>query len=277
MITSEEEFDRLPQTIKMRQDLQDPERRVALREEYKKEELPRFYPDIREELQLTAEQESRLFELLADFQLQHLDLFYTKEPDRLAKHKRIQENEQHRDEALHSLLGTDTLQKYRHYQLDLWERQYVARLVRWLNPANALSPEQKSQLMTALKSARDKTLCDEDERRRRLLSSLRTARPANNSPAQLLEAQIQANEESLKNLEAESRRLLQQAASFLSTAQLGTLTRMENQKLEAQRRLVDGLQAQRTSASSVVQGGTGFVAMQAVRLPDLPDDPEAPS
>ena len=60
MITSEEEFDRLPQTVKMKQDLQDPERRIALREEYKKEELPRLYPDIREELQLTAEQEGRL-------------------------------------------------------------------------------------------------------------------------------------------------------------------------------------------------------------------------
>jgi hypothetical protein len=138
VITSEEEFDRLPQNVKMRQDLKDPERRIALQEEYKKE-LPRFYPDIREELHLTAEQEGRLFDLLTDFQLQHLDLFYTQELDRLAKHKRIQENEQRRDEALHSLLGTGTLQRYQHYQLDLWERQYVGRLVRWLNPANALS------------------------------------------------------------------------------------------------------------------------------------------
>lgn len=277
MITSEEEFDRLPQTVKMKHDLQDPERRSAVREEYKKEELPRLYPDIREELQLTVEQEGRLFDLLADFQLQHLDLFYTKEPDQLAMHKRIQENEQRRDEALHSLLGADTLQKYRRYQLDLFERQFVARLVRWLSPANALSPEQKSQLMTVLKTERDKTLCDADERLRRLLSSRRAAQPANNNPAQLLEAHIQANEDSLKNLEAESRRLLQHAASFLSTAQLGTLTRMENQELEAQRRSVDSLRAQRTSASSAVQGGTGFAVIRGVRLPDLPDDPEAPS
>ena len=82
MITSKEEFDLLSQTVKMKQDLQDPERRIAIREEYKKEELPWLYPDIREELQLNAEQEGRLFDLLADFQLQHLDLFYTEEPDR---------------------------------------------------------------------------------------------------------------------------------------------------------------------------------------------------
>jgi hypothetical protein len=103
------------------------------------------------------------------------------------------------------LLGTDTLEKYRRYQLDLWERQFVARLICWLNPANALSPEQKSQLMTVLKSQR------EQARRERLSQRLRAALPKNNSAASLPEA--------------ESRRLLQQAASFLSTAQLGTLSR----------------------------------------------------
>jgi len=273
VITSEEDFDRLPETLKMRADLQDPERRIAMREEYKKEELPRLYPDIQEELQLTAEQENRLFDLLADFQLRHLDLFYTKEAEHLAKHKRIQENEQRRDEALHSLLGIDTLQKYRRYQLDLWERQFVARLVRWLNPANALSPEQKSQLMTVLKSEREQAHREsEQERRGRLLTALRT-----NSSASLLEANIRANESQFTRLEEQSRRLLQQAASFLGTAQLTTLTRMENQKLEAARRSVDSLRAQRTNASPGIQGGTGFVAFQAVRLPDLPDDPEAPS
>jgi hypothetical protein len=274
VITSEEEFDRLPQTVKMRQDLQDPARRVALREEYQKQELPRLHPDLREELQLTADQEGRLFALLADFQLQYLDLFYTKESDHLTKHKRIQENEQRRDEALQSLLGADTLQKYRRYQLELWERQFVARLVLWLNPANALSPEQKSQLMTVLKSQREEARRQsEQERRDRLRSALRT----NNSAASLLEANIRSHENQLKQLEAQSFQLLQHAASFLSTSQLGTLTRMENQKLEAQRRLLDSLRAQRASASSAAQAGTGFAAFQAERLPDLPDDPEAPS
>lgn len=274
MITSEEEFDRLPQTVKMRQDLQDPERRLAVREEYKKEELPRFYPDIREELQLTAEQEGRLFDLLADFQMRHLDLFYTKEPDRLAKHERVQENEQRRDEALRSFLGAERFRKYRCYQLDLWERQYVGRLVRRLNPANPLSPEQKSQLMTVLKSQREQARREsEQERQERLRAALRP----NNSAASLLEANIRSNEDHLKQLEAQSRRLLQQAASFLSTGQLGTLTRMENQKLEAQRRSVDSLRARRSSVSSAVQARTGFAAIQAVLLPDLPDDPEAPS
>jgi hypothetical protein len=272
--TSEKEFDCLPQTVKMRQDLQDPERRNALREEYKKEELPRLHPDIREELQLTAEQEGRLFDLLADFQLQHLDLFYTKEVDRLAKRKRIQENEQRRDEALHSLLGTERLQKYRRYQLDLWERQFVARLVRWLNPANALSPEQKSQLMTVLKSQREQT---HREREQELRERVRALLQTNNSAASLLEENIRSNEDHLTRLEADSRQLLQHAASFLSTAQLGTLTRMENQGLEAQRRLVDSLRAQRTSASPTVQGGTGFATIQGEPLPDLPDDPEAQS
>jgi len=273
VITSEEAFDRLPQTVRMRQDLQDPERRIAVREEYKKQELPRLYPDIREELQLTSEQEDRLFDLLADFQLQHLDLFYSKEPDHFAKHKRFQENDQRHDEALESLLGTDTLQKYQRYQLDLGERQFVARLVLWLNPANALTAEQKSQLMTLLKSQREQALRQSEQERR---EKLRSILPANNSAAALLEANIRSNEDLLKQLEVQSRRLLQHAASFLSAHQLATLTRMENQKLEAQRRSVESLRAQRANASSAAQLGTGFAAIQGVRLPDLPDDPDAP-
>jgi hypothetical protein len=266
--TREEELDRLPETVQMRRDLQDPARRIAVRAEYK-QGLPRFYPDIREQLQLTAEQEDRLFDLLANFQLRHLDIFYTQESDHFAKMKRIQENEQRRNEALRSLLGPDTLEKYGRYQLEGRERQVVARLARWLDPADALSPEQKSQLISVLKAEREQTTQEFHKRARQILQA---ALPKENSAAQLLEANIRANEDSLREVEAASRRLLQHAASFLSAPQLATLTKMENQKLEAQRRSIESLRTQRTSANTAVQR-TSFAVIRAVRLPDNPEDP----
>lgn len=54
IVIGEDAFDRLPQTLRMRQDLSDPVRRSAVREEYK-QGLPKFYPDIAAELHLTAD------------------------------------------------------------------------------------------------------------------------------------------------------------------------------------------------------------------------------
>src|SRR5579859_4351304 len=69
-IVGEDAFDRLPQTLRMRQDLGDPARRTTVREEYK-HGLPKFYPDIGPELHLSAQEVDQLFDLLADFQMRH--------------------------------------------------------------------------------------------------------------------------------------------------------------------------------------------------------------
>jgi hypothetical protein len=122
-MTREEEFDRLPQTIQMRQDLHDPARRIAVREEYKRG-LPSTYPDLLEQVQLTEAQRDALFDLLADFQMRHLDIYYAKEPDQRARQKRFQENDQRRNEAVHSLLGPDVLETYRRYQL-AWSGRWI--------------------------------------------------------------------------------------------------------------------------------------------------------
>jgi hypothetical protein len=70
-MTREEAFDRRPHTVQMRQDLQDPSRRIAVREEYK-QGLPRSYPDLLEQVQLTEAQRDALFDLLADFQMRQM-------------------------------------------------------------------------------------------------------------------------------------------------------------------------------------------------------------
>lgn len=262
-MTREEEFDRLPQTIQMRQDLHDPARRIAVREEYKRG-LPGTYPDLLEQVQLTEAQRDALFDLLADFQMRHLDIYYAKEPDQRARQKRFQENDQRRNEAVHSLLGPDVLETYRRYQLELPERQWVAWFARWLGPADGLSPEQKSQLMAVLRAERNE---QHPQREERLMRRLRAVSRAKTNPAESLEADLRADEDTLREVEEKSRRLLQHVASFLSASQLAAFTRMENQKIDGQRRWVDSMRTQRMSADPATQSGIAFATARRMEDP----------
>jgi hypothetical protein len=247
-VTGEDPLEKLPQTAQMRQDLQDLARRDALRTEYK-QGLPTFYPDIRDELQLTPQEEDRLFELLADFQMQHLDIFYSETPGGPSvRMSRFQENDRRRDGALLSLLGAELLERYRRYQMTLPERQFVAWFAGRLDPADALSSEQKSQLMAVAKAARERP---QDLRHEQALQRMLALGPGR-SPAELREANIKINEDALPELEAQSQRLLHQLASFLTASQLATLEQLEREKHDAQRRWLDSLRTDEGSANLVV-------------------------
>jgi hypothetical protein len=266
IVIGEDAFDRLPQTLRMRQDLSDPARRTAVREEYK-QGLPKFYPDIGEELHLTAEQEDRLFDLLADFQMRHLDLFYARPSGApLEKASRFRDNDRRRDEALLSFLSRERYDKYRSYGQELPERQVVAHFTARLDPADALSSEQRAQLRAVLKAEREQTQSEKVERR---LQARGTFTPS--TAAELLEANIRANEDSLSELEAESRRLLQRAASFMTTRQLAAMSDMERQKLDGQRRSVESLRRNSTSVNSPVPGQGVFISAQAEDASDAPE------
>lgn len=256
-------FDRLPQTVRMRQDLNDPARRTAVREEYK-QGLPRFYPDIGEELQLTAEQVDRLFDLLADFQMQHLDLFYAMPSGApLEKASRFEDNDRRRDEALLAFLGRESYDEYRRYEQEVPERQVVAHFIGRLEPTDALSPEQRAQLRAVVKTEREQT---RSERAGRRLKTFGKSTPS--TAVEALEANIRANEDSLPELKAESRRLLQRAASFLTARQLAALSEMERRKLDAQRRWVESLRRNSTSVNAPAPGQGVFISAQAEDAPD---------
>lgn len=70
----------------------------------------------------------------------------------------------------------------------------------------------------------------------------------------------------------QSRLLLQQAASFLTAPQLATLTRIEHQKLEGQRRAVESLRNDSANTDSTTSSRTTvtFTASQASETPDTP-------
>jgi hypothetical protein len=271
IVIGEDAFDRLPQTLQMRQDLSDPARRTAVREEYK-HGLPKFYPDIGEVLRLTAEQEDRLFDLLADFQMRHLDLFYARPSGTPSeKASRFRDNDGRRDEALLSFLGRERYEGYRLYGQELPERQVVARFTARLEPADALSPEQSAQLRSVLKAEREQTQSEQiqSERIKRRLQALRGS--TGSTAEDTLEANIRANEDSLPELEAASRRLLQRATSFMTPRQLAALSEMERQKLDSQRRWVESLRKNSKSVNSTVSGPVVFISAQAEDASDAPE------
>jgi len=265
IVFGEDAFDRLPQTLRMRQDLSDPARRIGVREDYK-QGLPRDYPGICEELHLTAEQEDQLFDLLADFQMLHLDLFYARPSGApLEKASQFQDNDRRRDEALLAFLGQETYDKYRVYQRELPDRQDVAYFAARLDPADALSTEQRTQLRAVLKAMREEAQSKRAERRLRA--------PGNIVPrteAGLLEANIRLNEDSLRELEAASHRLLQRAASSITTRQLAALSEIERQKIDGQRRWIQNLRMSGTSGRSLVPGQSVFISAQAESEPVHP-------
>jgi hypothetical protein len=208
--------------------------------------------------------------MLADFQMRHLDLFYAKgSGDPSAQMGRMQENEQRRDDALRSLLGVDAYDRYRHYQLELPERQYVAWFSRGLDPADALSSAQQSQLMAIVAAQSERA---DSQRQARLLQRLREVAPARTS-AELQEANIRASEDGLREMEAQSRRLLQQASSCLTAPQLATLTQLENRKVDAQRRWVAGLRTNSGSMGPLIPGQGIVISSQDDEGPDTSESP----
>jgi hypothetical protein len=262
IVFGEDAFDRLPQTLRMRQDLSDPARRIGVREEYR-QGLPGYYPDIREELHLTAEREAQLFDLLADFQMLHLDLFYARPSGApLETASRFGDNDRRRDETLLAFLGQETYDKYRVYQQDLPDRQGVAYFAARLDPADALSTEQRTQLRAVLKAEREEAQSKRAERRLRAPGKI-VAR----TEAELLEANIRLNEDSLRELEAASHRLLQRAASSITTRQLAALSQIERENIDGQRRCIQNLRMSSRSEKSLVPGQRVFISAQAESEP----------
>ena len=253
--TDEDPLERLPQTAQMRQDLQDAAARAALRSEFR-EGLSSFYPEIREELRLTAQQLDELFDLLADHQMRHMDIFYARQTGGpAARMPLFERNEAQRDGALLSLLGPETLEDYRRFQSELPERQFVAELFEKLDPTDALSPGQRLQLRVVVKTERERAQRD---RQKSTLRRMEADRPAD-TPAQLREINIRANEDALHEMEAQSGRVLRQAASFLTSSQLATLLALEAQKLEAQRSCVRNLRTDEQNTDLVVTSQGGIV------------------
>jgi hypothetical protein len=117
-----------------------------------------------------------------------------------------------------------------------------------------------------LKAEREQTQSQRLEQR---LQARGTSTPS--TAAGSLEANIKANEDSLPEMEAASRRLLQQVTSFMTPRQLAALSEMERQKLDSQRRWVESLRKNSNSESSPVPGQGVFISAQSEDASDTPE------
>lgn len=136
--------------------LQDPAYREALRAQLRGS-LPALYPGLAAALNLSREESERLFDLLADQQIQEIEqpIFAewetTNPPAYQEAQRRLQERQQQQQADLEMQLGPATYEKWTAYRQTLGERQTVVSLQSSLALAGApMSVDQTEAALAAL-------------------------------------------------------------------------------------------------------------------------------
>ena len=115
-----------PEWIKdMRERLNDPARRPALREE-RKAQLQEAYVELGEALSLDAATEAKLLELLTDHTMEQLDETHGRTAREHYQIEKQVEAQNRRLDQLRDLLGVEGLVRYQSYMTTLAERRQVA-------------------------------------------------------------------------------------------------------------------------------------------------------
>lgn len=207
--------------------MKDPEYRKA-RLAQTRMSLPQNYPGLVEELGLTPEEADRLFDLLAENQLEMSDVSMLSatingvQPDPAVAedaNRRRMEMQRRQDESLMVMLGGARYSQWQDYQQTRGARQQVMQLGRTLESVGVpLSPEQ-SRPLTAAYVAEQKRQRDESQR---MFASAQQAGTMD---------QARMIEESSR-LQAESnRRIVEAAKPHLNSQQLEALQASLDQQL----------------------------------------------
>jgi hypothetical protein len=223
--------------------MKDPEYRKA-RLAQTRMNMAQSYPGLAEALELTPEESNRLFDLLAESQMETSDVSLLTfmgsggQPDAAAmaeSSRRMQEMNRKRDAALQSLLGASGFQRWQDYQQTRAPRQQVVQLGRALEGMGAtlsteqarfltdtFIAEQKRQQAEAQRSFGAGRTPDPEERARMLeerfqLQAESNQRIVDAAKAHLDSRQLQAMQASLEQQllisRATSRRALEQAGA----------------------------------------------------------------
>jgi hypothetical protein len=191
--------------------------------------LPQRYPYLAEDLNLTAEQTSKLHDQLAEHQLQLLGTG----PDPEKREQLSRSNEA----AIASLLGATTYNQWKDYQETLDVRQQVGQLDNVLqSTAQPLSKVQRRQ-MTAAMATYQKQLDLEAQPPSELAASASAA-----DKTAFVEARLQGAEE-------QNEKLRGVAASYLTPEQLEAFVKMQNQASAVTRAMLRTQQGQRPTGT----------------------------
>lgn len=254
-------------TLRLRQQelMQDPEYRRA-RLSQTRLSLPQNYPGLAEELGLSQAELDRLFDLLAEQQLQMSDVTMSMstsngvQPDQatsLEASRRLQEMNRAQQDSLRAMLGDDGYGKFQGYQQTRGARQQVIQLGRTLDGmGQSLTPEQSRPLTAAYVAEQQR----QQDELRQISRSIAQAGPM--SPME----QERFMEERFNLQEQSNRRLVDAARAHLNAQQLQTLQSMLDQQLTMNR-----ASSRATSRATQLQGQQGqtqpITVIQGLPLP----------
>jgi hypothetical protein len=239
-----------PQGAEMRRRLADPVEREKLRAETRSG-MRAGHPDMAEVVGIDAATEEKLIELLTDEQMAHLERFWaerspldaaagkppTAGQDFIRDHNAAENRSK---QQIRELLGEEAFYRYLDYKETVPQRQQLVYFEKRLDAADKLTPEQKDQLMAVLRAQLSESIA----RRRDHINKVRL--PAGVFPfsaeAQQKET-IALNEEGFRELQRDSRVLLEKIQPVLTPKQHEVYTQMEAEKVASQRRWVQQLRA----------------------------------
>lgn len=235
---------------KMRERLQDPQQRAALREEHRGYILDSHY-DVAEVLELNAETRDKLIELLTDQQMAQLEEFHLRgfsqrpSPD-MKGHMQSHAERRIRDmDALRELLGEEKMERYQAYALTFGERRQVREFETYLAPGDQLNPTQKEQLLELFRAQFVRTRDRLSMRGLRFgLEGVPSAAPGGTPSQEELQRRsqlmtIETNQASWRSMPETDRQFREQAAPFLTATQLASLEKMHAEKLQQLQRNIE--------------------------------------
>lgn len=238
---------------KMRERLQDPQQRAALREEHRGYIVDSHY-DAAEVLELDAATYDKLIELLTDQQMEQLDEFHlrafspTAPPD-MASHLQSRTERHDREiKALRELLGQQTLERLQAYRSTLGERRQVRELDSYLKSTDKLSRTQREQMVEVFRSHFHRVLLNQHSltpARSGLLRSMLRDMPSQEDlqrQSQLMT--IESSEDNWRRTPEFDRRLREQAAPFLTAPQLSALEQLHADKLKRLQQSIEEMRVQ---------------------------------
>jgi len=227
----------------------DPQYREAVRAQ-QREQILESHQGIGELLQLDAETQSKLIELLADQQTANQERFYTGATARTSRSyasdliRTRAEHETEKVQALRDLLGQEKLERYQAFAVRVNEYRQVAQFDARLDADHKLGREQKTRLAELY---HEQTKAEIDRHR----SSMRLHIPFPGTPMQQPRGELRdsrlttitTNEERWRRMPKDDERFRRRAAQFLTPTQIGVLAQIQAEKSDELQRWIEDARA----------------------------------
>jgi hypothetical protein len=238
---------------KMRERLQDPQQRAALREEQRGYIVESNY-DLAEVLELDATTYDKLIELQTDQQMSRLEEFHlrgfsrTLTPDIGSNLQSHAERQNQEIASLRELLGQEKLERYQTFQRTHGERRMVREFDDYLQTSDKLNRTQKERLIELFRAHFDSTIRNHHSmtrsRRSKLGVVMRDLPSQEEMQRQSQLMTIETNEDIWRRTPAADRQLRDQAAAFLTAPQLAALEQMHADKLQRLQQSIEQMRVQ---------------------------------